>query len=221
MPGDGWLADGPAGRRCIAMTRAVSIAAPPDVVWPWIAQLGRGAGWYSYDALDNGRRRSAEHLVSWVPEPRLGDASGIGYLRHLEPGSALAWWSPVERWLGADVRMVMAFRVSPDGAGSRLVTRVSADGVGRTTWPIVRGFAVVDSLMSRRQLLGIRARAERFGARREDRARPETGARDQFQRYECVYANGERCGVAGAEQAERWHRCAVAELGERMGAPRS
>src|ERR1700712_1889221 len=34
-------------------TRAVTIAAPPADVWPWLVQLGFGrAGWYSYDWLE-------------------------------------------------------------------------------------------------------------------------------------------------------------------------
>src|SRR5208337_2222847 len=33
---------------------AVTIAAPPERVWPWLVQMGSGrAGWYSYDWVDN------------------------------------------------------------------------------------------------------------------------------------------------------------------------
>ena len=52
MTGDAYLAGGPSAR--VVMTRAVSITATPVMVWPWMAQLGRGAGWYSYEYLDNG-----------------------------------------------------------------------------------------------------------------------------------------------------------------------
>ena len=52
MSGDDYLEDGPPSR--VAMTRAISIDAAAEQVWPWIAQLGRGAGWYSIDWLDNG-----------------------------------------------------------------------------------------------------------------------------------------------------------------------
>jgi hypothetical protein len=35
-------------------TRAITIDAPPEAVWPWLAQLGYGrAGWCSYDLFDN------------------------------------------------------------------------------------------------------------------------------------------------------------------------
>lgn len=37
----------------IETTRAITIAAPPDRVWPWIVQLGYGrGGLYSYEALE-------------------------------------------------------------------------------------------------------------------------------------------------------------------------
>jgi hypothetical protein len=41
-------------------THAITIDAPLEQVWPWIAQMGAGrAGWYSWDAIDNsGTRRS-------------------------------------------------------------------------------------------------------------------------------------------------------------------
>jgi hypothetical protein len=220
MPGDAWI--GPTrGRTRLVMTRAVTIAAPPSVVWPWLGQLGRGAGWYSYDTLDNGRRASARHLVTWIPEPRVGDATAIGYLRHLEPGRAIAWWAPGERWLGSEVRMVASYLLHDVGGETRLIQRMTADAAG---WPreVVRAvFAPVDLLMGRRQLHGIAERASRLGTPREDPSRPETGARDQFQLYAGVYASGERCGVPGKEEGERWHERAIADLGPEMGAPRS
>lgn len=45
-------------------THAITIDAPPDQVWPWIAQMGAGrAGWYSWDAIDNGGAPSATRVV--------------------------------------------------------------------------------------------------------------------------------------------------------------
>ena len=36
-------------------THAITIDAPPEQVWPWIAQMGAcRAGSYSWDAIDNG-----------------------------------------------------------------------------------------------------------------------------------------------------------------------
>lgn len=113
LPGDKYLGDGPAAKVAkVVMTRAITIHASPTLVWPWLAQLGRGAGWYSVDRLDNGGRPSARHIVSWVPAPELGDASAIGYLRHLEPGRALVWWTPGVKFAGAWARLVVDIRLT-------------------------------------------------------------------------------------------------------------
>ncbi len=49
LPGDEFVPD--AG---VTMTRAVTVDAPPEVVWPWVAQIGQDrAGFYSYTALEN------------------------------------------------------------------------------------------------------------------------------------------------------------------------
>jgi hypothetical protein len=49
LPGD-TLAVNPAA----VTTRAVTINAPPAVVWQWLVQIGQGrAGWYSYDWMEN------------------------------------------------------------------------------------------------------------------------------------------------------------------------
>ncbi len=207
MPGDEWLEGGPTAR--VAMTRAVSIGAPPERVWPWIAQLGRGAGWYSIDALDNGRRVSAWHIVSWIPAPRLGDATAIGYVRHIDTGRTLAWWTGGGHFSGAQVRLVTCFRLEAEGEGTRLISRMSADAAGATAQLALLIFRVLDSIMARRQLLGIRDRVEYAQAERAAPKDPETGARDQYQQYEVLYAAGGSAGVAGREQGARWRRSAI------------
>ena len=59
LPGDDRLPE--AAFRC---TRAISIEAPPSVVWPWLVQVGclRG-GFYSNDLLDNLAHPSARELL--------------------------------------------------------------------------------------------------------------------------------------------------------------
>lgn len=216
MPGDEYFTDRlPA---YVRMTRGISILAPPDVVWPWLAQLGRGAGWYSYDALDNGGRRSARHIVSWIPPLELGDASPIGYLRHIDPGRGLAWWVPGTPFVGATARLAVDMRLTKRGSGSRLVIRMSGDAAGAMARPALWIFRFIDSIMARRQLLGIMKRAEAHGLRRSDPASPETGLRDQYQLYETIYASGERAGKPGKEAAHRWRRAAM-EAGVISGSP--
>lgn len=214
MPGDRYFGEGQRTVR-LTMTRAVTVSAPPETVWPWLAQLGRGAGFYSLDRIDNGGKRSACHIVSWIPEPRLGDASAIGYLRDVVPGEELGWWVPGEPFAGSLTRMAISIRLSPrEGdspreSASRLVVRVDADAAGWTARPLMAGFAIIDTIMARRQLLGVRRRAETWGDRRDDPSNPESGARDQYQLYEAVYASGEKAGVAGREKAALWREAAL------------
>lgn len=49
LPGDELLAN-----PSVSTTRALTIDAPPDAVWPWLVQMGQDrAGLYSYDWLEN------------------------------------------------------------------------------------------------------------------------------------------------------------------------
>jgi len=208
MPGDDFLAGRTRGR--VAMTRAISIDASAEEVWPWIAQLGRGAGWYSIDWLDNGRRSSAGHVVSWIPEPAPGDATAIGYLRHIDPGRSLAWWVDGVRFAGSRARLVTSFGLYSEGHGTRLVSRMSADAAGMSAPIALMVFRAIDSMMARRQLLGIRDRVE-VGAQRPDLRALETGDRDQYQLYEVIYASGESAGLEGREHAARWRELATTD----------
>lgn len=69
MPGDALVRE-----PIFDVTHAITIDAPPDQVWPWLAQMGAGrAGWYSYDRIDNGGRPSAVRLVPEHLQIRPGD----------------------------------------------------------------------------------------------------------------------------------------------------
>jgi len=209
MTGDAYLAGGPAAR--VAMTRAISIHQPPEVVWPWLAQLGRGAGWYSYDLLDNKGKASARHIVSWIPEPQPGDATAIGYLRHLEFGRELVWWANGTKFLGATARMVIDLLLTPQGRGSRLVIRIWADAAGPSARLAIGVFQVIDTIMARRQLLGLKERVEAYGARRVDPDHPENGSPDQYQSFLIIYASGRMAGSHGQEEISRWRQMAMAD----------
>lgn len=149
MPGDAYFTGAP--RSSVAMTRGVIIEAPTETVWPWLAQLGRGAGWYSYDLLDNGSRRSARHVVSWIPPPREGEAAPIGYLRRVVPGSELTWWADGVPFLGSLARLAVDIRLSPQRNGSRLVIRMSGDPSGGLPNVVLGLFRFIDSVIARRQ----------------------------------------------------------------------
>src|SRR5687767_14066567 len=78
LPGDELIPDPLA-----SLTHAITVRCLPQEVWPWLAQMGAGrAGWYSYDAIDNGGRASAERIV---PELQTIEA---GYLFPWLPGAS-------------------------------------------------------------------------------------------------------------------------------------
>ncbi len=61
-------------RARMLVTRAITLPAPPEKVWPWLVQIGtRRAGWYSYDRFDNGGRRSAEVIMPEFQNLKIGD----------------------------------------------------------------------------------------------------------------------------------------------------
>jgi hypothetical protein len=69
LPGDKFLAD-PA----VTIMNAVTIAAQPAQVWPWLAQLGSGrGGWYAYDFVDNDGHPSAKTILAGLQKIAVGD----------------------------------------------------------------------------------------------------------------------------------------------------
>src|SRR5512132_272332 len=67
-PGDDLLPDPDGGA-----TMATTLRAPPEKVWPWLAQMGGGrGGWYSWDWLDNDGQPSADRIVSEWQSPEVG-----------------------------------------------------------------------------------------------------------------------------------------------------
>jgi hypothetical protein len=79
-------------------TRGISIDAPPELVWPWLLQMGFGrGGWYSYDQLDM-RGRSAATINDEWQGLAVGDVvpthPGGGFaVKHLDPGRALVLYA--------------------------------------------------------------------------------------------------------------------------------
>jgi hypothetical protein len=61
----------------INVTHAVTIDAPIDRVWPWIAQIGRGrGGFYSYEAIENAMGLDIHNADQVLPEyqhPQVGE----------------------------------------------------------------------------------------------------------------------------------------------------
>ena len=151
-------------------TQAVTIAAPPERVWPWLAQMGAGrAGWYSYDRVDNGGRPSAGEILPQYQEVATGDvfpaipgATDAFVVAAVSPPSDLVLAVP-----GADgSRVSWEFFLEPLGHDhTRLVVRgrVARDWLARARRPAAGGPPItierVYALLSRlpRPLLQIAA----------------------------------------------------------------
>lgn len=158
LPGDELLPD-PDG----VSTRAITILARPEYVYPWLAQMGpdpRG-GAYTYDWIENLlglHMHSADNVLDDFQHPQIGDEIGLGpntmRIEIAEPDHAFATRS-------ADGNWVWAFTLVDrhDGA-TRLISRNRfrlprlVDRLGML--PMEPGSLI----MERKMLHGIRDRAE-------------------------------------------------------------
>lgn len=162
-------------------TRAVTVDAPPDAVWPWVARLGAGrGGLYSYDWLDvlSGVSDEPSATGSRSDHQRLeaGDVVSLGdggdlRVEAVEPGRALV---TVPEAFTAGT-LAWTFVLEPlEGERTRLLTR----NRGRFEWSprLLARLAVLEPaafVMTRRTLLGIKARAERaHGAGADESSTP-------------------------------------------------
>lgn len=142
-------------------TRAISINAAPEFVFPWLRQMGFGrAGWYSYDWIDNLGKPSATTIVPEWQNVAVGDPIPAGPFAFtatvVEPDHAFC----ITQTSRFNV-FSLAFELRQQGNGTRLVSRARA----RFDIPLGSPFvsAVLgpgDGIMVRKQLLGIRTRAE-------------------------------------------------------------
>jgi hypothetical protein len=152
LPGDDLVAD-PA----VQSTRAVTVEAPPEAVWPWLAQLGQDrAGFYSYEWLENLAGCEMHNADAVHPEWQRREPGETVYLHPLrglpvarfEPGRVLA----VEGW--------GAFVLEPHGPDcTRLIARGRVPrGIGAVTNALL--LEIPHFVMERKMLLGIKERAE-------------------------------------------------------------
>jgi hypothetical protein len=165
QPGDDLIRDAN-----VTATRAVTIRCSPDVVWPWIAQLGQGrGGFYSYDFLENlvgCDIHSADRVVPEWQQLEVGDevhlapAAGLK-VAILEPGRALVLQGslPIARTPPFDSTWAFLLREQPDGT-TRLLSRERYGYRRRWAPCVVEPTLAISFVMSRKMLLGIRDRAE-------------------------------------------------------------
>ena len=149
------------------ITRAITIDAPREAVWPWLVQIGFGkAGFYSNDLLDNAGHRSAERVLERLQDPHVGDwvpmftkvnDTTAFKIEAFAPNSYLLWVKPDSTW-------AWTLAPTPSG-GTRLATRLRIlyrwHSPGEAVLSILLN-EFGDFAMMRRMLLGIRRRAERL-----------------------------------------------------------
>jgi hypothetical protein len=167
MPGDEIVR-----RPTFDATRAVTIDASPEDIWPWLVQIGFGrAGWYSYDLFDNLGRHSSERVVVDLQHIQVGDLVPLGpgeksgmFVKGFVVNRSMLWWT------GKNGQTTWAWGLYPiPGGATRLVTRVrtpfSWAQPMSAVWLVLT--EVADFPMMRKSLLGIKRRAETLSAGRD------------------------------------------------------
>ena len=164
-------------------TRAITIRARPEHIWPWLVQMGQGrGGMYSYDVLENLLRPAARSVDRIVPELQnlnVGDVIGI------EPGGSA--------YTVVDIRPNEYLLLLSNGALRAGAGQAKQAPAGQSSWlfllrPVdaehtqlivrwrarinifqsIRAFALglviepIQFVMERRMMLGIKERAEKL-----------------------------------------------------------
>lgn len=160
--------DGIVSNPAFDATRAITIAARPEAIWPWLVQMGYGrAGFYGYDLIENpggGRGlRSATTILPEFQHPRTGEVLPLSVAASLQfgtidPNRALVWRSREDPPSGVFIWAL----VPVDGQHTRLISRIRwrypSDPVGRAL-NVFTEFA--DHVAVRGILRGVRDRAEK------------------------------------------------------------
>jgi hypothetical protein len=161
-------------------THAITIDAPPERVWPWIAQMGTGrAGWYSWDRIDNGGTLSTTRVVPELQTVVRGDV--MPAIPHAprdlvltvpdgHGGNAVAWEHVLDPIAGSRTRLIVRGRASshwldlaraqpPPGHRPIFIERAYSV-LARLPRPVLIGVAAFGHrIMEARHLRGIQRRS--------------------------------------------------------------
>lgn len=140
----------------VRLHRAVSIGASPQIVFRWLCQLKQAP--YSYDLLDNFARRSPRELTPGAERLAVGQRFMTIF--------TLASFVPDRQITLRSRRTAVTYAVIPAGRSTRVLARVLFEAPGGRLGAalIGRALALGDLLMMRKQLLTIKALAEREAA---------------------------------------------------------
>jgi hypothetical protein len=150
-------------------TRAITIAATPEQIWPWLAQWGQGrGGWYSYDWLENifgFNIHTASQIIPEYQNPAVGDPicmaanTCTSFVSVVEPGHWFGWQAKDAN--GKPVWNFMFGLLPVDNTHTRLVVRESFD---RDSMPraITSAIEIPDVVMEQKALDTVRRKVEGF-----------------------------------------------------------
>ncbi len=151
----------------VLSTRAVTVAAPPSAIWPWLMQMGSGKGGvYTYDWIENMlglNMHSVDRILPEFQDRRVGDVEQLGRsgprlrVEVLDAERTMVLHSEDGNW-------VWAFCLLPLGPDrTRLVSRNRISTPAASTAQRAFQTLVLEPgslIMERKMLLGIKQRAE-------------------------------------------------------------
>jgi hypothetical protein len=149
------------------VTRAIEIDAPPEAVWPWIAQMGRDRnGFYGLDRVSNRGIPSLAYLRQDLPALEPGMLMDEGHrVLDMEPNRFMLYGGfdlPTPIGSPAERTTLMQLERRQDG-GTRLLVRTRGYTYG-TLGPFYNlVYEVIDYVNTTVQLENIRQRAETMG----------------------------------------------------------
>jgi hypothetical protein len=173
------LGDDLIGSSKLDSTHAITIHAPAERIWPWLAQMGYDdrAGTYSYDLFERATGRNLYQVDPDIKPLVAGDtmpfAPGMPMtVAVADPPYALVLWQvtsagkaidPAGPWGDDHVAWSWAFVLEPvDAATTRLLIRMRVSYQPAAKWAPYMWLLVEPAhfVMGRRQLLGLRERAQ-------------------------------------------------------------
>lgn len=169
LPGDGLLPC------AVQNDRAATILAPPEEVWPWIAQLGQDkAGFYSFELLENLVGCQIHGVTRIHPEwqhPAPGDPfplhpEAVLRVARVKPGQTLVVTSEGGRPPGdLDFEFTWTFHLSPEfGPSGEPATRLHIREryrPGPGVRPMIEATSIISAVMTWRMMTRLQELAEK------------------------------------------------------------
>jgi len=179
----------------VKAVRAITINAPVKEVWPWVAQIGRGAGWYAIEFLDNRGCKSAAYLMD-IPEPALGDQTVIGRLVSFQENDHVAFSDADVSFMGTKCKFCIGHAIRPVDANRTrllLIARISMTHGSSVLVPIAVFLNdIMETIMGVTQLKNLKRLIETYPERLKRGDIHRVPGRHGHQKYDYTYAGEEQ-----------------------------